>query len=98
MYFFSAHKGCLVHTHKPDICQAWPFFRGNLEDELSWILAQNFCPGINKDIKHNQFVCQGLTYLKNNGLIQKDKPNVPKALITEYRYKELLQKYNIHKS
>ena len=70
--FFNKEKGCLVHPAKPDVCKAWPFFRGNLVDEESWKMSQDYCPGINKDISHAEFVRQGLEYLEKYRLI-KDK-------------------------
>jgi hypothetical protein len=66
--FFQPERGCAVHSHKPDICRAWPFFLGNLKDALSWRMAQDDCPGINRDIEHAEFVRQGLEYLRRHGL------------------------------
>ncbi len=62
-------KGCSVHQAKPDICRAWPFFRGNLVDELSWRMAQEYCPGINPAAGHAEFVRQGLAHLASNRLL-----------------------------
>ena len=28
--FFRAGQSCTVHAIKPDVCRAWPFFRGNI--------------------------------------------------------------------
>ncbi len=82
--FFHPNKGCSVHSHKPDICQAWPFFRGNLMDEMSWQMAQEYCPGINPDVGHKEFVRQGLIYLKENNLFQDQlDEEAPKALLKE---------------
>lgn len=66
--FFVAGKGCGVHLAKPDICRAWPYFRGNLVDEESLSLAKDFCPGIPQELSHEDFVDQGLAYLHDNGL------------------------------
>ncbi|MGX9366324.1 YkgJ family cysteine cluster protein [Desulfoplanes sp. PS50] len=66
--FFQKATGCSVHTAKPDVCRAWPFFRGNLLDPVSWELAQDYCPGISKNVTHEEFVRQGLVYLSSHGL------------------------------
>jgi hypothetical protein len=66
--FFRKGKGCSVHAAKPDVCRAWPFFRGNLLDPISWELAQDYCPGISRDVSHAEFVRQGLIYLNDHGL------------------------------
>lgn len=67
--FFESGKGCAVHVAKPDICRAWPFFRGNLVDSESHALAMDFCPGISRECGHEEFVRQGLELLKNDGLV-----------------------------
>ncbi len=72
--FFKQGTGCTVHEGKPDICRAWPFFRGNMIDDQSLHLAKDFCPGINQDIMHKDFVKEGENYLKQNNL-QADDPN-----------------------
>jgi Fe-S-cluster containining protein len=66
--FFAAGTGCGVHPARPDICRAWPFFRGNLIDAVSWEMAQDFCPGINPDVPHTEFARQGLVYLRQHGI------------------------------
>jgi len=63
-------EACEVHPAKPSICRAWPFFKGNLEDETSWRMAQDYCPGINPDVPHEEFVRQGISYLRENGLLK----------------------------
>ena len=68
--FFTPGSGCGVHSVKPEICRAWPFFLGNLRDELSWRMAQDSCPGINPRVSHEEFVRQGLAYLHARGLLQ----------------------------
>ena len=80
--FFHPSQGCTVHAHKPDVCRAWPFFRGNLEDAFSWRMAQESCPGINPDVSHSEFVRQGLVYLQEQGLIHPPGPYSPSALVT----------------
>ena len=80
--FFAPGRGCTVHRHKPDVCRAWPFFRGNLEDEASWRMAQEYCPGINPDVPHREFVAQGLIYLQENDLVHPPEADSPAALVT----------------
>lgn len=73
-------QGCSVHVAKPDVCRAWPFFKGNLVDELSWGMAQDYCPGINKEAGHAEFVRQGREYLGREGLTRGDGRDEPEAL------------------
>ncbi len=75
--FFVEGHGCGVHPARPDICRAWPFFRGNLIDAVSWEMAQDFCPGINGNVSHAQFVRQGLAYLREHGLSRSPRPDGP---------------------
>ena len=70
--FFLSGTGCSVHMAKPDICRAWPFFRGNMVDEASLIMAKSFCPGINSLIGHDAFVHAGLLYLEEHQLRASD--------------------------
>ena len=79
--FFSRDTGCSVHSHKPALCRAWPFFRGNLIDESSFHMAKDGCPGINTHVDHDEFVRQGLAYLREQGLIHEDLPDAPRALV-----------------
>lgn len=79
--FFAKEKGCAVHTAKPDICAAWPFFKGNLVDKESLHMAKTFCPGINPDISHEDFVEEGMAYLKANHLLADDSTREANALI-----------------
>lgn len=81
--FFTPETGCTVHSHKPDLCRAWPFFRGNLIDEDSFHMAKDGCPGINTAVTHDEFVKQGLLYLKKQGLIHHDRPDAPRALVVQ---------------
>lgn len=67
--FFLAGTGCAVHPARPDVCRAWPFFRGNLEDPVSLELAASDCPGIRLEAGFAEFRRQGLDYLRENGLI-----------------------------
>jgi len=66
--FFLPGTGCSVHKAKPDICRAWPFFRGNMMDSTSLAMAKEFCPGINPVIEHDAFVRAGLRYLEEHRL------------------------------
>lgn len=67
--FFRKGHGCVVHEAKPDICRAWPWFRGNLEDEQSFFMAREFCRGIDRGIPHHAFVEAGKEYLRRNGVM-----------------------------
>ena len=79
--FFRSGQGCRVHEAKPAICRAWPFFRGNLEDPVSFAMAKEFCPGINPTVTHEFFSQAGKTYLQKNGLLAKDRICEANALI-----------------
>lgn len=79
--FFRAGQGCGVHAGKPDICRAWPFFRGNLEDEASLNLAREFCPGIDPKVDFVDFARQGTAYLVENNLIASDGINAANSLV-----------------
>ncbi|MCR5815128.1 MAG: YkgJ family cysteine cluster protein [Desulfovibrio sp.] len=79
--FFAKDQGCQVHAGKPDICRAWPFFRGNLIDAESFAMAREFCPGINKEISHQQFVEAGLTYLREENLLAHNAKQEANALL-----------------
>ena len=76
--FFDA--GCAVHPARPDICRAWPYFRGNLLDAASREMSQEYCPGINPGVSHAQFVRQGLLSLRAQGVRTEDDPEAPNAL------------------
>ena len=79
--FFLHGTGCSIHVAKPDICRAWPFFRGNMVDEGSLDMAKKFCPGINPVIDHDAFVRAGLRYLEDNQLRASDSEHEANALI-----------------
>lgn len=72
--------GCAVHPARPNICRAWPFFRGNLLDASSWELSRGYCPGINPTVSHDAFAEQGLAYIQEHALAQDDDPDGPNAL------------------
>ncbi len=77
------NEGCGVHPGRPDICRAWPFFRGNLIDETSWEMIHEYCPGVNPEAGHALFVEEGKEYIRAEGLRQHDPDLAPNALITE---------------
>ncbi len=79
--FFEKGKGCSVHNSKPDICRAWPYFRGNMVDDQSLYLAKHFCPGIKRDIAHKDFIEEGKNYLKENQLQANDATTQAIALL-----------------
>lgn len=81
--FFVAGKGCGVHVAKPDICRAWPYFRGNVLDADSLELAKDFCPGIRSDVTHAEFARQGRAYLTENNLVASDPTCEARALILD---------------
>ena len=82
--FFSAGKGCSVHEGKPDICRAWPFFRGNMVDPESLHMAKDFCPGIRADVDHAAFVAEGAQYLRQCGLEAHDPTREANALLPRH--------------
>ena len=82
-YCIFFEKGCGVHPGRPDICRAWPFFRGNLIDATSWEMIQGYCPGVNAEAGHVEFVRQGRQYLRDESLLRYDPEIDPNALITD---------------
>ena len=80
-YFFKEGAGCTIHEARPDVCRAWPYFRGNLSDELSFFMAKEDCPGIVKSVSHAVFAHDGYAYLKENNLLCQDKKTDGRALI-----------------
>ncbi|WP_338667042.1 YkgJ family cysteine cluster protein [Pseudodesulfovibrio methanolicus] len=76
-------EGCGVHPGRPDICRAWPYFRGNLIDETSWEMIQEYCPGVNPKAGHAEFVRQGRAYLREHDLLRYDPDSSPNALISD---------------
>lgn len=80
-YFFKEGAGCTIHEARPDVCRAWPYFRGNLIDELSFFMAKEDCPGIVKSVSHAVFAHDGYAYLKENNLLCQDKKTDGQALI-----------------
>lgn len=78
--FFRQNEGCAVHEAKPDICRAWPYFRGNLVDAESFELSKDFCPGIPPSLPHADFVRQGLIRLEEENLTGAAGPDEANAL------------------
>ncbi len=78
--FFTKEKGCTVHVAKPDICRAWPFFRGNLLDAESFALAKEDCAGILREQTHEEFTRHGLAFLVQKGLADHSGEDGAKAL------------------
>lgn len=74
-------EGCAVHPGRPDVCRAWPFFRGNLIDPESLFMAREDCPGINPEASHEEFARQGKAYLLRHGLARTRGDGVPQALV-----------------
>lgn len=77
--FYDPQTGCTVHQARPDVCRAWPFFRGNLVDEESWRMALTDCPGIVAEAGHAAFRSLGAAYVRSLGVDESD-PDVPTAL------------------
>jgi uncharacterized protein len=80
-FFDTAQSGCGVHVARPDVCRAWPFFRGNLLDESSWSMIQDDCPGVNPAAGHAEFARQGRAYLAEHGLAKAPGCGAPCALV-----------------
>lgn len=76
-------EGCGVHPGRPDVCRAWPYFRGNLIDADSHAMAAEDCPGINRDVPHAEFARQGREYLAQHGLARSRGEGVPEALVDD---------------
>jgi len=78
--FFDQKTACTVHPAKPDVCRAWPFFRGNLVDPVSWELSQEYCPGIKAESGHAEFARQGIAYVRDTGLAKSGREDEANAL------------------
>lgn len=79
--FFREGAGCTVHPIRPDVCRAWPFFRGNMIDSESLYLAKDYCPGIRQDATFEEFIAEGKAYLEENGLVASDPKTEGHALL-----------------
>jgi Fe-S-cluster containining protein len=73
--------GCGIHPARPDVCRAWPFFRGNILDPESLAMAREDCPGIDPEASHEEFARQGKAYLRRHGLARTGGEGVPRALV-----------------
>ena len=78
--FFNGDQGCMVHSSKPAVCKAWPFFRGNLIDPISLAMAKDFCPGINPYVTHKDFNRVGRKYLQDENLVSRNTATEANAL------------------
>lgn len=74
------NEGCSVHPGRPDVCRAWPYFKGNIIDPQSHAMAAEDCPGINIEASHAEFARQGRAYLQSQGLYRTRGGDVPEAL------------------
>lgn len=81
--FFKAGKGCAIHPARPAVCRAWPFFRGNLVDSVSFAMAREDCPGIRRDVSHAAFAREGFRYLNEYMLRAEDGMREGRALIVD---------------
>ena len=79
-YCIFYEQGCAVHPARPDVCRAWPYFRGNIIDADSHAMAAEDCPGINRQAAHAEFARQGRAYLVERGLTRPRGDDVPEAL------------------
>jgi hypothetical protein len=79
IFYDPALPGCTVHQARPDVCRAWPYFRGNLLDEASFAMAREDCPGIAEDARFEEFRGCGLAYRRDNELVCLDDDG-PSAL------------------
>jgi len=83
-FYDHALPGCGVHLARPDVCRAWPFFRGNLMDPESWAMIQGDCPGVDKAAGHAEFAAQGRAYMRENGLFRQRGDQTPEALVSPW--------------
>ena len=85
--FFKPGEGCSVHPAKPDVCRAWPFFRGNLDDPHSLAMARDYCPGIDRDCSFDSFRSAGFHYLHAEDLITENSDaNALNVAVLEERF------------
>jgi Fe-S-cluster containining protein len=71
--------GCAIHSARPDVCRAWPYFHGNLIDPASLAMAREGCPGLAPATDFEAFRAEGLAYRKEHGLVS-DAPDAHNAL------------------
>lgn len=79
--FYREGKGCAVHEARPDVCRAWPYFRGNLVDPVSFDMAKADCPGIARDADHAAFAWEGFGYVRTRRILGADPAREARALI-----------------
>lgn len=79
--FFKEGVGCSIHEARPDVCRAWPYFRGNIVDATSFEMAKEDCKGINQEISHAGFAQDGYKYLVDYNLLATDPKTEGRALI-----------------
>lgn len=81
--FFKEGKGCSIHPARPSVCRAWPFFRGNLIDPVSFEMAREDCPGISREASHAEFAHEGFRYLEDYKLRCRDIRTEGRAVIVD---------------
>ena len=59
------------------------FSAGNLIDSNSLTMAKEFCPGIRSNVTHAEFAAQGVRYLREQGLLARDRNAEARALIID---------------
>ncbi|MDK2956708.1 MAG: uncharacterized protein PWQ57_2204 [Desulfovibrionales bacterium] len=81
--FYVEGRGCGVHPGRPDVCRAWPYFKGNLLDKQSFFMARDDCPGLEPDAEFDRFVEEGVEYLRREGLWGNGDSDAPNALFSD---------------
>ena len=88
---FFGSAGCAVHPAKPGVCRAWPFFRGNLVDPVSFAMAKAGCPGIREHVAFSVFSETGARYLlAEEAYALRDGNGSPAALLSEDELRRLV--------
>ncbi len=49
------NKGCTVHKGRPWRCAQWPLHPSMVDDSNNFFTIRDSCPGIKKDISHQEF-------------------------------------------
>ncbi len=83
--FFREGEGCVIHPARPAVCRAWPFFRGNLVDHVSFAMAREDCPGISKTCSHVSFAREGYRYLREYKLLAHDLRTEGRMLLVDQK-------------
>ncbi len=68
--FFDRSSGCKIHEARPDICRAWPYFRGNMLDSVSLEMAKSDCKGLLTKSRRENFKNEGIAYLLEHQLLK----------------------------